>query len=109
MAIQQSNLPDDSRHVNVSYENNSIILRGTVASDKDRSEIGGMAEKCGCINIKNEIKVIPPTKKYATTTIVIPQPPSATAKTTPEKEPPKATEKTTEKSSATSTAPKTVK
>ncbi len=57
LAIQQSDLPEGSKHVDVSYRNDALIIRGTVQSDRDRQEIGNIAAKCGCVNIRNELKV----------------------------------------------------
>jgi len=57
LAIQQSDLPAESKHVEVLYLNGSVVLRGIVNSDRDRQLIGGIAEKCGCVSIKNELKV----------------------------------------------------
>jgi hypothetical protein len=57
MAIQQSDLPDESKHINVLYKDGAMVLSGTVGSDRDREEIGAIAEKCGCVNIRNEITV----------------------------------------------------
>jgi len=57
MAIAQSGLPPESRNVTATYRNGAIVLTGTVADDRDRQEIGSIAAKCGCVNIKNEITV----------------------------------------------------
>jgi osmotically-inducible protein OsmY len=57
LAIQQSNLPEGSKHVNVSYKNGAIIINGTVDSDHDRQEIGNIAAKCGCVNVRNELTI----------------------------------------------------
>ncbi len=59
LAIQQSEeLSDGSKHVDVSYTDDAIVIRGTVDSDRDREEIGNIAAKCGCVNIRNEVKVV---------------------------------------------------
>jgi len=57
-AIRQSKLlSEDSKQVNVAYKHGAIIISGTVASDRDREEIGTIAEKCGCVNVRNEVTV----------------------------------------------------
>lgn len=65
LLIQQANISPESKHVDVVNENGSTIIRGTVATDRDRQIIGGLAEKCGYANIKNELKVKQSGKKLS--------------------------------------------
>ncbi len=75
LGIQNSKvLSETSKHVNVIYENGAVVITGTVASDRDRQEISGIAEKCGCANVRNEVKVagsVPTKKVHQAETITI--------------------------------------
>ena len=55
--IQRADISPESKHVDIAYQNGSTIIRGTVASSRDRQIISSLARKCGCVNIKNELKV----------------------------------------------------
>ena len=58
LAIQQDpSLPAEAKHINAIYKNGTIILQGTVATDRDRQKISSIAEKSGAQNISNEIVV----------------------------------------------------
>ena len=73
-AIQQANISANSKKVEAIYQNGSIVLRGTVDSDRDRQTIDNAAEKCGCVSIKNEIVVNKNPKRNSKTKTYTPQP-----------------------------------
>ncbi len=58
LAVQQSkDISVDSKNINIVNKNGAVIITGSVASDRDREEIGNIAAKCGCVNVRNKLTV----------------------------------------------------